>query len=186
MNKFQIQRVNIKSKAFRGSKKNWLLFYAALIFLGFHTGCSVYDNNYRPVVFAKPVLIDYNRFAIVGFNNYDEQIFMAEYANSIKPVTFVERNQLTKVIDEQELLPGRLDESKRAQLRKILGVEAIVAPGGGIGSFKIIDTATGEIVASVAVKVYGGATFNPPSSEEAIRTAVKALNEKLSGKTSNK
>jgi hypothetical protein len=75
--------------------------------------------------------------------------------------TLVERKEITQVIREQDLLPGRLDSRTRARLREVLGVDAIILvtfhgvdrvhifPRRVVNlSIKVVDTETGEITVS--------------------------------------
>jgi len=86
---------------------------------------------------------------------------MASYLRAfpLPIVTFVERYRLKDIIGEQDLLQGRLDDSTRAKIRRILGVEALimctyydddaVAAGGKKLRIRIVDSETGAIIGSV-------------------------------------
>ena len=133
-----------------------------LVGSAFLTGCS---GNTR-ALFTKPELIAYQRLAVLGLEPEQEQIFMACYIKTFpeRVITFIERGRLREVISEQDLLLGRLDENKRARIKKILGVEALImcdyhSAEEGRGDreklrVRIVDTETGAIVGSVVTETY--------------------------------
>ena len=99
-------------------------------------------------------------------------------------ITFVERSRLADIIGEQDLLKGRLDDDKRAKIKRILGVEALVmctyydATTGGTGKklrVRIVDSETGAIIGSVI-------TLAPDNFNAHASTAVRALRDDLMGK----
>jgi hypothetical protein len=153
-----------------------------LVGSAFLTGCS---GNTR-ALFTKPELIAYQRLAVLGLEPEQEQIFMACYIKTFpeKVITFIERGRLREVISEQDLLQGRLDENKRARIKKILGVEALImceyhSAQEGRGDRKklrvrIVDTETGAIVGSVVTEAY-------VHFEDHARAATKALKADLLG-----
>lgn len=126
------------------------------------TGCS---GDTR-ALFTKPELITYERLAVLGLEPEREQIFTACYVKTFpgRLITFIEGGRLRKVISEQDLLQGRLDENKRARIKRILGVEALImcdyhsAEEGRGGRKKlrvrIVDSETGAIVGSVVTEAY--------------------------------
>ena len=79
-------------------------------------------------------------------------------------ITFIERGRLREVLSEQDLLQGRLDENKRARIKRILGVEALImcdyhSAEEDHGDRKklrvrIVDSETGAIVGSVVTETY--------------------------------
>jgi len=153
-----------------------LLF--ALCSLIFLAGCSGREK----ALFTKPELYTYERHAVLGLDAEKEQVFMAAYVKtfSSRLITFVERARLAEILGEQDLLKGRLDDSTRAKIKRILGVEALVMceyttdDKGRQGKLRvrIVDSETGVIVGSVVTETYG--TF-----ENHARAAVEALREDL-------
>lgn len=142
-------------------------------------------------LFTKPELLAYERLAVLGLDLEQEQIFMAAYTKTFvsRPVTFVERSRLDKILGEQDLLKPqeRLDPATRAKIRKILGVEALIMcdyykdedrPGSPQKlRVRIVDSETGAIVGSVVTESYSQFAIHA-------RTAVEALKaDLLSGKT---
>lgn len=138
-------------------------------------------------VFTKPPLLSYYRFAVLGLASHQEQTFMASYVRAFRsqPITFVERSQLQTILTEQDLLPGRLDAKKRAELKKIYGVEAIMSckysQQGNTAErleVKVIEVETAVIVGSAIVETAHAASKVPPFDEvcakatEAIRANV--------------
>lgn len=134
---------------------------AATIMLGL-VGC---EGNTR-AVFTKPELISYERLAVLGLDPEQEQIFMAAYMKTFvsKPITFVERGELAKIIGEQDLLQGRLNDKTRARIKQILGVEALFLcsyykddsrPGDRMKlRVRVVDSETGAIVGSAITATY--------------------------------
>lgn len=145
-------------------------------------GC---EGNTR-AVFTKPELISYDRMAVLGLNPEQEQIFMAAYTKTFvsKPITFVERGELAKIIGEQDLLQGRLNDRTRARIKQILGVEALFLcsyyededrPGNRMKlRVRVVDSETGAIVGSALTETY--ARF-----DDHARAAVEALKDDLLG-----
>ena len=134
-------------------------------------------------VFTKPLLLSYHRLAVLGLVSHQEQTFMASYVRAFRsqPVTFIERSQLQTVLTEQDLLPGRLDAEKRAQLKKIYGVEAIISckysqQGDTSERFevKIIEVETAVIVGSAIVETDHAASSVVPF-DEVCAEATKAI-----------
>lgn len=125
-------------------------------------GC---EGNTR-AVFTKPELISYERLAVLGLDPEQEQIFMAAYVKTFvgKPITFVERGELAKIIGEQDLLQGRLNDSTRARIKQILGVEALFLcnyykdedrPGKLMKlRVRVVDSETGAIVGSALTETF--------------------------------
>jgi hypothetical protein len=123
--------------------------------------------------------------AVFGLTPEQEQIFMASYIRAFRgqAIMFVERNRLQEIVSEQDLLLGRLDEKKRARIKQILGVEALIMctyyDGTiGVGTKKlrvrIIDSATGAIVGSVITQAKDDFEYH-------CDTAVTALKADLMG-----
>jgi hypothetical protein len=145
----------------------------ALILL---TGCK----SRTRALFTKPELFTYERLAVLGLNPEQEQLFMAAYFKTFisQPITFVERGELAKIIGEQDLLKGRLNDRTRARIKEIFGVEALIlceyyqdeARAGNAMKLRVrvVDSETGAIVGSVL-------TENYKDFEEHAETAVKAL-----------
>jgi len=130
-------------------------------------------------LFTKPELIMRHRLAVLGLTPEQEQIFMARYIKTFsgQMITFVERNRLTDIIGEQDLLKGRLDDDKRAKIKRILGVEALImctyydATTGSTGKklrVRVVDSETGAIIGSVI-------TVAPDNFDTHALTAVRAL-----------
>jgi hypothetical protein len=125
------------------------------------SGC---ESNTR-ALFTKPELFGYERYAVLGLDPEQEQIFMAAYTKTFSEriITFVERKRLNDILSEQDLLKGRLDERTRAKIKRIFGVEALImcdysTDERGRGRkfrVRIVDSETGTIAGSVLVEAYG-------------------------------
>ena len=123
------------------------------------TGCTPKPSV--QALFTRHELLSRGRLAVVGLTPEQEQIFMASYVKTfpLPLVTFVERYRLKDVIGEQDLLKGRLDDSTRAKIKRILGVEALIlctyyenddaGAGGKKLRIRIVDSETGMILGSV-------------------------------------
>ncbi len=144
------------------------------------TGCEPKTR----ALFTKPELFTYERLAVLGLDPEQEQLFMAAYFKTFisQPITFVERGELLKIIGEQDLLKGRLNDKTRARIRQILGVEALILceyyedearPGDAMKlRVKIVDSETGAIVGSVLTEAY-------KDFEDHARVAAEALKADL-------
>ena len=123
------------------------------------TGCAPQPSV--QALFTRHELLSRGRLAVIGLTEEQEQIFMASYLRAfpLSIVTFVERYRLKDILTEQDLLKGRLDDSTRAKIRKILGVEALilctyydddtVGAAGKKLRVRIVDSETGMIIGSV-------------------------------------
>ena len=156
-----------------------LFVIAGLVIL---TGCA---RRKTQALFTRPELITHGRLAVLGLTPEQEQIFMASYIKAFpgQVITFVERNRLHDIISEQDLLQGRLDETKRARIKQILGVEALImctyydgtiSAGRKKLRVRIIDSATGAIVGSVITQARDDFEYH-------CDTAVTALKADLMG-----
>jgi len=133
--------------------------FLAIVSLIALSGCAP-----RPSIqalFTRHELLGCARLAVLGLTPEQEQIFMAAYVRAFPSPTikFVERYRLKDIIGEQDLLKGRLDDSTRAKIKRILGVEALflctyydddgVGAGGKKLRIRIVDSETGAILGSV-------------------------------------
>jgi hypothetical protein len=136
-------------------------------------------------LFTRPELITHSRLAVIGLTPEQEQIFMASYTKAFpgQIITFVERSRLQEVINEQDLLQGRLNDKMRARIKELFGVEALIMctyydADEGIGRKKlrirIVDSATGAIVGSVITEASDNFGYH-------CDTAIKALKADLQG-----
>ncbi len=135
-------------------------------------------------LFTKPELFTYERLAVLGLDPEQEQIFMAAYFKTFisQPITFVERSELARIIGEQDLLQGRLNDKTRARIKQILGVEALIlceyyedetrAAKAMKLRVRIVDSETGAIVGSVLTESYR-------DFEDHAQVAVEALKADL-------
>lgn len=157
----------------RGGGALWPLLLLLTTALGL-TACSTPSAETA----VRTAFITHDRVAIVAnLPREHEEFFIPYYMNSFPRQTLVERRDVTEVIDEQDLLPERLNDETRARLREILGVKAIVYPSASTGQFaiKVVDTATAEITASTIVsgrKLWSG---DPLDDRRLIRMAIEAL-----------
>jgi len=156
--------------------------FALLIVIASGVGLGACSNTDIEAT-ARPSIGAYNRVAIwTNLSRSLEEYFLPVYMRTFPNQTLVERRDLTEVLSEQDLLPDRLDPAKRAELRRVYGVEAIVYPNlsgeraSRQLSLKVIDTVTGEIVAAVLVTP-GSSTFNrePATTREMLAASIRAL-----------
>ena len=134
-------------------------------------------------LFTRPELVNHGRLAVIGLTPEQEQIFMAFYTKAFpgQIIIFVERKRLQEIIDEQDLRQGRLNENKRAKIKELFGVEALImctyhdgTDGIGIKKLRIriVDSATGAIVGSVMTEARDNFSYH-------CETAIKALKADL-------
>jgi len=139
-------------------------------------GCSMTTD-----VSVKPVFNTYDKIAIwTRLSRTQEELFIPLYMKEFPKQSLVERRDLEEIITEQDILPDRLDDKTRAEIRRIYGVKAIVFPNYTAGcpnqlSVKGIDTETGEIVAAVLVTGQDLNANTGVSDTWLIRTAVSSL-----------
>ena len=147
-------------------------------------GCSA--SRKTEALFTRPELITHSRLAVIGLTPEQEQIFMAFYTKAFpgQIIIFVERKRLQEIIDEQDLLQGRLNEKMRAKIKELFGVEALIMctyhdVTDGIGTIgtkklriRIVDSATGAIVGSVITEGRDNFSYH-------CKAAIKALKADL-------
>ncbi len=146
--------MNMRIRAFR-CVSTFFVFMSIILL----PGCAPQPSV--QALFTRHELLSRGRLAVIGLTEEQEQIFMASYLRAfpLSIVTFVERYRLKDILTEQDLLKGRLDDSTRAKIRKILGVEALIlctfydddtvgATGKKLRT-RIVDSETGMILGSV-------------------------------------
>lgn len=151
-----------------------LLFLAVLPLLCTLAACS----NPQVDVSVQSPFKQYDRVAVWStLSRAEEELFLPVYMDAFPKQELVERRDVQEIIGEQDILPDRLDESTRAEIRRILGVKAIVYPSASSRQFaiKVIDTATGRISASCLVQ--GGTSMgsNDVGTKARIRQAIAAM-----------
>lgn len=154
------------------------LFLAACGPMG---GCGPIKSD----VGMRLVFDTYDKVAIWGsLLRSDEEFFIPLWMISFPKQTLVERRDLESIMGEQDILPDRLDNATRAEIRRILGVKALIYPSFSTSaqfSIKVIDTETGEIVASVLVREVSLGPFASDSMKHSafIKKAIHSLRDKL-------
>lgn len=139
-------------------------------------------------LFTKPELIMRGRLAVLGLTPEQEQILMACYTKTFvgQIITFVERSRLNDILGEQDLLEGRLDESTRAKIKRIFGVEALVmcnyydASSDGKTKklrIRIVDSETGAIIGSVITHASDNFQYHASTAVRALRDDVMGKNQ---------
>jgi hypothetical protein len=83
-----------------------------------------------------------------------EELFIPRWMAAFPKQEVFERRDTRVPIGEQDILPSRLDDETRAEIRRLHGVKGIIFPNYSVTDWcqvhiKVIDTATGEIVASI-------------------------------------
>ena len=145
------------------SKKNniFLLFIIAAINIGyFIVGCTFINTT----VTVKPGFSNYRKITLLWQNGGEgiyENFFLANWMSAFPNQTLVERKEISQVIREQDLLPGRLNNRTRARIHEVFGVDALIlvvfhsvdrenlfARRVVNLSIKVVDTKTGEITVS--------------------------------------
>jgi hypothetical protein len=146
-------------------------------------------------LFTRPELKSYERIAVLGLDEEEEQIFMAAYTKAFpeQMITFVERKELDTIMDEQDLLkegrkekegyPGpRLNDNTRARIRQIFGVELLILCSyDNVGArptrkklrVRILDSETGAIVGSVISEGRNSFIYHSKATTTALRKNLK-------------
>ncbi len=148
-------------------------------------------------LFTEPELGQLERCAVFGLDGEKEQMFMAEFIDAFpdRNITFVERQRISGITNEQNFLPGRLNSESRAKLQQIYGIQAAIlceytitgdpaGTGGGVKKLRvrILDTETAVIVGSVVASVSSSRSMNDHADFiGAVQKAVSALKENLQG-----
>jgi hypothetical protein len=156
-------------------------FFFVAVIMVISAGCA--SRWKTEALFTRPELITHSRLAVIGLTPEQEQIFMASYTKAFpgQIIIFVERKRLQEIIDEQDLLQGRLNEKMRAKIKELFGVEALImctyhdgTDGIGIKKLRIriVDSATGAIVGSVITEGRDNFSYH-------CETAIKALKADL-------
>ncbi len=104
---------------------------------------------------TRPELYQCRRLALFGLHPTEEALFTALFMERFPTHDFVERSELERIFDEQDIHPGRMDEKKRAQMKRVLGVQGMVLAsfeGAEKFSLRVVDTETGAVLASVVTK----------------------------------
>lgn len=177
------------AKLFFNKKILFVLFAFSLLFCGCNTSWTTYG------LFTKPQLRTFERFALIGLEGEREQIFMANFIKAYpgKTTTFVERRRIDDIIGEQDFRRGRLNDSTRARMKQVYGVDGLVIceyflePNSGKSKTKklrvrILDTETAVIIGSVVVSRKSSSGLESLSDfKAAVTIAVKALQKDMSG-----
>lgn len=161
--------------------------FLLLLGLVFLPGCAPRAHRTQ-ALFTKPELIMRGRLAVLGLTPEQEQILMACYTKTFagQIITFVERSRLNDLLGEQDLLEGRLDESARAKLKRIFGVEALVmctyydATSAGKAKklrIRIVDSETGAIIGSVITHASDNFHYHASAAVRALRDDVMGKNQ---------
>ncbi|MBE0535915.1 MAG: hypothetical protein IH624_09625 [Phycisphaerae bacterium] len=159
------------------------------------SGCHISSPWATYGVFTRPELQKYDRFAVFGVRGEKEQIFMAEFIRALLGynIVFVERGRVSEVLSEQDALEGRLNETTRARLQQIYGVQALVLcdyviedePTNGIEMklrIRVLDTETAAIIGSVVVSRRSSKPKDDISDyTEAVKQATRALRNHAMG-----
>ena len=130
-----------------------ILFTSSLAMLAIATllpGCATTE-----AAATRPELYQCRRLALLGLHPTDEALFTALFMERFPTHDFVERSELETILEEQDMHPGRLDEAKRAKMRRVLGVQGIVLAsfmGAEKFSIRVVDSETGAVLASVVTK----------------------------------
>jgi len=144
-------------------------------------GCARYEVA---GVFTQPVLANYERHAMVGLPQDREQILMAEYIDAFdgRLKRFIERDRLEQLLNEQDILPGRLEQEMRPGYARLLGVEAVIfvsyteeaaenKPLTQRLTVRIVDAETADVTGSVVLTAFS------PSGVSAKRMSRRAMDE---------
>ena len=78
-------------------------------------------------VAVRPTFSYYDRVAIwANLSRSQEELFIPLYMKAFPHHTLVDRRDIQLIVGREEMMPDQLDEATREQIRRDLGVEAIV------------------------------------------------------------
>jgi hypothetical protein len=151
-------------------KKNLLLFY--IVFTGLFCisiiaiGCSstVRVPQWSGSGFMREEFLDYKRVAVLPFKGDTRGEASDAFAESLHEkfpqVALFEQKQLLGIFEEQDLYPGKLNESTRRKIGKVLGVQALIMGDVYYPSIlrwllqvQIVDVETGEVMGRSFVEI---------------------------------
>ncbi len=148
-------------------------------------------------LFTEPELGRLERYAVFGLDGEKEQVFMAEFIDAFpdRDIAFVERQRIriSGVTEEQDFLRGRLNDTTRAKLQQMYGVQGAIlcdytieGDVGGTGVKKlrvrVLDTETAVIVGSVVASQTSSRPIDDTNDFVlAAAQAITALRENLLG-----
>jgi hypothetical protein len=113
----------------------WLFrsaFAGVFSFLIITTGCSStgWVPQWSGSGFIRKEFLDYKKVAVLPFKGDTRGEASDAFAESLHEkfpqVALFEQKQLLEIFEEQDLYPGKLNESTRRRVGKVLGVEALV------------------------------------------------------------
>ncbi|MFW5653456.1 MAG: hypothetical protein ACOC0P_05370 [Planctomycetota bacterium] len=148
-----------------------------LLLTALSSGCSSTSDETA----VRTAFLEHDRVAIIAnLPRQHEEFFIPYYMNAFPSQMLVERRDVVQVIDEQDLLPERLNEETRARLREILGVRAVVYPSASSGQFaiKVVDTETAEITASTIVSGRNLWSDDALDDRRLIRQGINAIRDR--------
>lgn len=152
----------------------WLFrsaFAGVFSFLIITTGCSStgWVPQWSGSGFIRKEFLDYKKVAVLPFKGDTRGEASEAFAESLHEkfpqVALFEQKQLLEIFEEQDLYPGKLNESTRRKVGKILGVEALVMGDVYYPSIlrwllqvQIVAVETGEVMGRSLVEInYMGA-----------------------------
>lgn len=127
------------------------------------TGCAAGQHD----VAVRSEFMQYDKVAIWppevqgqsegGLQRLHEELFLPRWMEAFPRQSVIERRDIRVALGEQELLPGRMDDQTRAQIRRLLGVKGVVFPNYSVTEWcqlhiKVLDTETGQVVAAITRK----------------------------------
>jgi TolB-like protein len=136
--------------------------------------------------FIREEFLDYKKVAVLPFKGDTRGEASNAFAESLHEkfpkVALFEQKQLLGIFEEQDLYPGKLNESTRRGIGKVLGVQALVMGDVYYPSIlrwllqvQIVDVETGEVMGRSLVEInYMGAE----GVKEACKIAVQNLTRK--------
>jgi hypothetical protein len=109
-----------------------LTLFSLLCSIAFVAGCSLNQKvpQWSGSGFIRKGFLEYKRVAILPFNGDPtgevSDAFALRFQDRFPQIATVDRRQLLKAFQNQDLYTDRFDEAKRAKLRETFGVDAVV------------------------------------------------------------
>lgn len=142
-------------------------------------------------VMVMPVVGEYERLALAGLEVESDEVFREMFLATFPGTEFADRQAVSEIVPEDELLSARLGRDIGERLRSDLGAEALVAivweDSGMAGTLDwqmtITDTETGQVTGMVVARLRREPLARGASIEDLERRAfeslISALEERL-------
>jgi len=143
-----------------------LTLFSLLCSIAFVAGCSLNQMvpQWSGSGFIRKEFLEYKRVAILPFNGDPtgevSDTFALRFQERFPQIATVDRRQLLRAFQNQDLSTDRFDQAKRAKLREVFGVDAVVVGDVYYPSIarwllqvKVVDVKTDVVVGRSLVEI---------------------------------